>query len=150
MEYLYLKPIHQRIIELLVIGHSHKEIAKKLNITLDSLYSYKRDMNFNNDCNFYQLIWKYSQLGEKYLIKGEEKHTKQKVKSKVHELTWFQERVGKKVFRNETSCKCINCTFNYKNGVVINDDIHANYLFDMQNELRLNYFDEPKTRTKKI
>jgi hypothetical protein len=89
-------------------------------------------------------------LGEKYLIKGEEKHTKQKVKGKVHELTWFQERVGKKVFRNETSCKCINCTLNYKNGVVINDDIHANYLFDMQNELRLNYFDEPKTRTKKI
>jgi UDP-2,3-diacylglucosamine pyrophosphatase LpxH len=39
MEYLYLKPIHQRIIELLVMGHSHKYIAKKINITLDSLYS---------------------------------------------------------------------------------------------------------------
>ena len=50
-----------------------------LNITLDSLYSYKRDMNFNNDCNFYQLIWKYSQLGEKYIIKVEEKHRKTKV-----------------------------------------------------------------------
>lgn len=82
MEYLYLKPIHQRIIDFLVIGYSHKEIAKTLNITLDSLYSYKRDMNFNNDCNFYQLIWKYSQLGEKYIIKVEEKHSKPKKRTK--------------------------------------------------------------------
>jgi hypothetical protein len=149
MEYLYLKPIHQRIIELLVIGHSHKQIAKKLNITLDSLYSYKRDMNFNNDCNFYQLIWKYSQLGEKYLIKSEENHTKQKVKGKFHNLLWFKERVGKKVFRNESSCKCIVCTFNFKNGLIISDELHAQYLFDIQNELRLNYFDEPKKRTGK-
>jgi hypothetical protein len=146
MEFLYLKPIHQRIIDLLVTGRPHKEIAKKLNINVGTLYSYIRDMNFNNDCNIYQLIWMYAQLGEKYTIKPLLKHSKYMLKGKVHNLKWFKDRVGKRVFRNESSCKCSFCTFNQKNGLIINDEMNAQYLFDMQNELQLKYFDAPKTK----
>jgi DNA invertase Pin-like site-specific DNA recombinase len=70
MQFLYLKPIHQRILDMLIMGKSHKEIAQKLGINVGTLYSYIRDMNFNNDCNIYQLIWNYAHLGEKYLIKN--------------------------------------------------------------------------------
>jgi len=146
MEFLYLKPVHQRILDMLVMGNSHKEIAQKLGINIGSLYSYIRDMNFNNDCNIYQLIWNYAQLGEKYTIKPLLKHSKYMLKGKVRKLRWFKERIGKRVFRNETSCKCSFCTFNQKNGLIIKDEKHAQYLFDMQNELQLNYFDAPKTK----
>jgi hypothetical protein len=146
IEYLYLKPIHQRILDLLVMGYSHKEIAQKLGINVGTLYSYIRDMNFNNDCNIYQLIWNYAQLGDKYAIKPLLKHSKYMLKGKVRKLKWFKDRVGKRVFRNESSCKCSFCTFNQKNGLIINDETHAQYLFDIQNELQLKYYDAPKTK----
>jgi len=146
MTTLYLKPIHQRIIELLVLGHPHKDIAKKLNINLGTLYSYIRDMNFNNDCNIYQLIWMYAQLGDKYVVKPLFKHSKYMLKGKIHNLKWFKDRIGKRVYRNESSCKCSFCTFNLENGLVISDELQAQYLFDIQNELRLHYFDKPKRK----
>lgn len=59
-----------------------------------------------------------------------------------HEKSWFQARVGKRVFRTEASCQCEVCKTVGRVGLVIADEFHAQYLFDCQNELGLYYFDE--------
>lgn len=59
-----------------------------------------------------------------------------------HELEWFISRVGKRVFRNESSCQCEACRKVGEVGLVINDHLHAQYLYDCQNELDLYYFDK--------
>ena len=59
---LILKPNHIRILDLLVIGVEREEIAKRLKISKMTLYAYTRDMNTNNECNIYQLIYKYAQM----------------------------------------------------------------------------------------
>lgn len=60
-----------------------------------------------------------------------------------NDLGWFKERIGKRVFRTESSCQCEICIKVGKVGLVIMDNLHAQYLFDCQNELGLFYFDEP-------
>ena len=59
-----------------------------------------------------------------------------------HELEWFISRVEKRVFRNESSCQCEVCRKVGEVGLVINDRLHAQYLYDCQNELDLYYFDK--------
>jgi hypothetical protein len=59
---------------------------------------------------------------------------------------WFTERIGKRVYRTETTCKCEVCTRIGEVGLVIADELHAQYLFDCQNELDLYYFDSPLTK----
>jgi len=64
-------------------------------------------------------------------------------------LDWFKSRINKKVFRdaNNPPCGCNTCNDIEKNGIVITDEDHAQYLFDIQNEFAceghfLNYRDE--------
>lgn len=57
---------------------------------------------------------------------------------------WFVERIGKRVFRTEASCKCDSCVDVEKNGLVIADEMHADYLYHCQNEMNLHYFDKQK------
>ena len=45
---------------------------------------------------------------------------------------WFIERIGKKVFREPTSCECKTCQNVSDNGLIINDKLHATYLHDME------------------
>ena len=59
-----------------------------------------------------------------------------------HELDWFKQRIGKRVFRTESSCKCDICNKVYENGLIVMDEYHADYLFYCQNQLDLFYFDE--------
>lgn len=54
---------------------------------------------------------------------------------------WFIECIGKKVFRDTNKCNCQVCVDVFNNGLVISDENHANYLFDIQNELGYNYID---------
>lgn len=76
---------------------------------------------------------------------------------------WFQDRIGKKVFRPETSCKCTTCANVYENGLIIGDKMHASYLHDCEGSLNYTYFDtkeevkeyekimpQPKTFRKRI
>ena len=58
-----------------------------------------------------------------------------------HDLKWFKDRVGKRVFRTEATCQCPICKKIGEVGLVIADEFHAQYLFDCQNELNLRYFD---------
>ncbi len=68
----------------------------------------------------------------------------------IHQPTdrelWFRERIGKVVYRNETSCKCEICKDVFLNGLIINDQFHADYLYDCEAEYTaegsiLRYFD---------
>jgi hypothetical protein len=71
-----------------------------------------------------------------------------------HNLQWFLDRVGKRIYRKKLKCPCKECQKTYLD---IASDInglgrtHANYLYDCQNELGIEYFDEPvKTLSQKI
>jgi len=47
-------------------------------------------------------------------------------------LQWFKDRIGKRVFRPMTTCRCKTCEDAYLNGVEISDDGHAKYLMDIE------------------
>jgi hypothetical protein len=57
-------------------------------------------------------------------------------------LQWFKERIGKNVFRTASTCPCEVCKKVEDVGLYIADELHANYLYDCQNDLDLYYFDE--------
>lgn len=69
MEELILRHTDVRILDMIIMGVERKEIANKLNIKMNTLYNYIRDMNRKNDCTLHQLIWKYAHVGTKYTIK---------------------------------------------------------------------------------
>ncbi len=45
---------------------------------------------------------------------------------------WFLDRVGKRVYRNKTTCDCLTCENVYKKGIVITDETDANYLHSIE------------------
>ena len=55
-------------------------------------------------------------------------------------LSFFLERIGKRIYRDHHEC-CHQCDLNYKNGLVINDEQHADYLYEVQNEFALEGID---------
>jgi hypothetical protein len=66
----------------------------------------------------------------------------------IHNKKWFIDRIGKRVYRTESSCKCQTCVDVFINGLVISDEMHADYLYCCQNELNLFYFDEKQKEAK--
>lgn len=59
---------------------------------------------------------------------------------------WLIERIGKRVFRNKTTCPCAVCERVYQEGLVIADEGHAVYLSDIEaaythDGFPLRYFD---------
>jgi len=61
MDKIILKPNQKRILDLIVAGNEFKDIAAKLKIKTTTLYNYIKQMKLDNDCNFYQLIYRYAQ-----------------------------------------------------------------------------------------
>jgi hypothetical protein len=57
-------------------------------------------------------------------------------------LEWFKQRIGKKVYRKHNFCKCNSCLNVWENGIVIKDEMHADYLFMCEAEMNLNYFEK--------
>lgn len=62
-------------------------------------------------------------------------------------LKWFKDRVGKVVFRNDNGCPCEICKHVVENGLIITDELHADYLCSTQGDyaaegILLNYRDE--------
>jgi len=53
---------------------------------------------------------------------------------------WFIDCIGKRVWRNE-HCNCENCQYLMKNGVLILDKQHANYLYELEAECGYKYYD---------
>lgn len=55
---------------------------------------------------------------------------------------WFIDRIGKRVYRDATSCKCPICKSGGEHGVFINDKLHALYLQDCEFDLEIKYRDK--------
>lgn len=58
---------------------------------------------------------------------------------------FFIDRIGKRVYRN-AACPCLVCQNIHKNGIIVENELHANYLADMEAEFTidghpLKYFD---------
>lgn len=49
---------------------------------------------------------------------------------KPKSLTWFKNRIGKRIFRDKSTCKCDTCFKIEANGLVVFDFFHARYLAD--------------------
>ena len=59
---------------------------------------------------------------------------------------WFMVRIGKRVYRDASGCKCPSCKNAVESGIEIRDEIHAEYLADTAAEFAndgciLNYRD---------
>ena len=62
----------------------------------------------------------------------------------VNNLKWFQDRIGKRVHTEIDTCKCSTCLEVAEKGLIISDKEHAEYLYDIQNELNINYVSEQR------
>lgn len=65
--------------------------------------------------------------------------------TKIKTEKWFLNRIGKRIFRDDRKC-CSTCERVYKDGVIVNDEQHARYIYQVQcdfaNEgIFLNYRD---------
>ena len=65
------------------------------------------------------------------------------VSDSQHDLEWFLSNIGNRVFRNKVKCDCESCRRGGEEGILIADITHANYLFDVQNELGIRYTNIP-------
>jgi len=45
---------------------------------------------------------------------------------------WFDDRIGKRVYRNGTTCTCASCESVRTGGLIIFDKMHADYLCDVE------------------
>lgn len=51
----------------------------------------------------------------------------------IHEREqWFIDRIGKRVFRENNGCKCETCKRVTVEGLIILNEQHASYLYDME------------------
>lgn len=67
-----------------------------------------------------------------------EQWTEQQEKTYQKRKQWFIDRIGKRVFREETSCQCKSCKNISVDGLVINDEMHALYLLDIESMYNTN------------
>ena len=81
-----------------------------------------------------------------YIIKAFGKHTNiddpldEKFLRK-HNKDWFMNRIGKTIYRNETTCTCNTCKDVPDKGLVIIDEFHVDYLLMVQDDLDIEYRD---------
>ena len=59
-----------------------------------------------------------------------------------HTLRWFKNHIGKRIYRDAVSCQCQTCTKVTKEGLIVRDDGHAEYLYNVQYELDVDYRDK--------
>ena len=58
------------------------------------------------------------------------------------DFQWFKDRIGKKVYRKHNFCSCNVCLRVWENGLIIHDEMHADYLYAIEMETDVNYFDK--------
>lgn len=56
-------------------------------------------------------------------------------------LNWFKKRQGKRIYRDKGTCNCKDCQEVVKNGLIITNEWHAEYLYDNQCEQGLKYYE---------
>lgn len=59
---------------------------------------------------------------------------------------WFLNKIGKRIFRDKTSCPCPACEKVFEEGLIVNNATHADYLYMSQYddilEKNINYRDK--------
>lgn len=61
----------------------------------------------------------------------------------MNDLQRFIDRIGKRIYRDVTTCTCKTCEDVAKNWLVIDDENHAKYLHWVSWEYPIDYRDEP-------
>ena len=56
---------------------------------------------------------------------------------------WFMDRIGKVIYRNGVTCDCKICTHVTAHGLVVQDEMHADYLemVEATPDMNVRYFD---------
>ena len=60
---------------------------------------------------------------------------------KMKTLKWFKDRIGKRIFRDFSECPCKDCKETQEFGIMVVDAQHAEYLYDIQNEYKIDGID---------
>jgi len=61
-----------------------------------------------------------------------------------HNQQWFIDRIGKRIYRKNNFCQCPVCLDVHENGLIVQDEMHACYLYDCQS-MDLIYYDKEET-----
>lgn len=61
-----------------------------------------------------------------------------------HNRKWFSDRIGKTIYRTQGigNCLCKECQQAREFGIVVMDEFHAGYLYDIQSEADFEYTDQ--------
>ncbi|MEN9522445.1 MAG: hypothetical protein RL065_822 [Bacteroidota bacterium] len=60
----------------------------------------------------------------------------------MHNREWFQDRVGKKIRKSSfLGCECVMCSDIRSNGFLIKSHRHADFLYESQNDLSIEYYE---------
>lgn len=55
---------------------------------------------------------------------------------------WFTDRIGKRIWREDTGCPCGSCLLIKLAGILVEDERHAAHLCDTKHDGKwINYFD---------
>lgn len=65
---------------------------------------------------------------------------------------WFRSKVGQRLFRNHNGCSCEVCQHVLDNGLIVENPLHATYLYDNECDYTnegnpLRYFDTKEEAT---
>ncbi len=63
-------------------------------------------------------------------------------------LDWFKSKVGQRIYRNDTHC-CAHCEKVYREGLIVHDELHATYLYDIEGDFQHDGFNLMYFETKK-
>src|ERR1041385_1145335 len=74
-------------------------------------------------------------------ISMSENHFEKRTRPWKDREQWFKDRIGKRVFRTKTTCPCEVCENVYQNGLLIHDEMHADYICMYDLEGICTYFD---------
>lgn len=55
-------------------------------------------------------------------------------KNSMKSLEWFQERIGKRIYRDDSGCSCHHCKYIVEHGIIVESEGHAEYMYWTQNE----------------
>jgi hypothetical protein len=60
----------------------------------------------------------------------------------MNTLQFFKDRIGKRIYRDDNGCECLECKNVVENGIIVQDKQKARYLYDVSCELGIEYRDE--------
>ncbi len=58
----------------------------------------------------------------------------------MQKLEWFKSKIGKRIFRNQIEC-CPTCDRISEEGIIVHDENHSRYLFEIQNDFMADGID---------